>query len=50
MIDGNLDVLEEGGDLMLTTLDGGTHAHAVTGGDDETRPVNVTVNYFIRVD
>ncbi len=50
MVDGNLDILEERGDFPLTTLLGGTHAHAVTGGDDETRPVNVTVNYFIRVD
>ncbi len=50
MVDGNLDILEERGDVPLTTLLGGTHAHAVTGGDDETRPVNVTVNYFIRVD
>ena len=50
MIDGNLDILEERGDFPLSTLDSGTHGHTITGGDDETRPVNVTVNLFIRVD
>ncbi len=27
----------------------GAHTHAVTGGDSETRPTNVAVNYFIKV-
>ena len=31
------------------TSSAGNHSHSITGGDDETRPVNIAVNYFIKV-
>jgi len=38
------------GSLQLSIPHGGAHSHGVGGGDAETRPNNVTVNYFICID
>jgi hypothetical protein len=27
----------------------GNHSHTITGGDSETRPVNISVNYIIKI-
>jgi hypothetical protein len=36
-------------DIRWTTTTAGTHSHTIVGGDAETRPRNVTVNFFIRI-
>ena len=33
---------------VSTTDDGGAHSHSMSGGDAETRPLNVAVNYIIK--
>lgn len=36
------------GTTAPSTLGGGAHVHTVTGGDNETRPVNAGVNFIIK--
>jgi len=33
---------------QVTITNSGAHSHAISGGDNETRPVNVAVNYIIK--
>lgn len=50
-------VTEGGGDLLNATNTTGAHTHSLSGtaaaqtitGDIETRPVNITVNYFVKI-
>ncbi|WP_439484424.1 hypothetical protein [Cyclobacterium plantarum] len=46
----NLNGVPRYGVVGDKSTSGGSHSHRIIGGDTETRPKNITVNYFIRVD
>ena len=38
-----------GGDRTIGTSESGGHVHTISGGDAETRPKNLGVYYYIRI-
>ena len=44
----SVDYDNRGYQISRSTADSGNHSHTITGGDIETRPVNVYVNYIIK--